>query len=114
MHRKVKNYIRQYDSCQRNKPARHALYREMRLSETLTRLWEWITIDFVTKLLISEGNNMIMVVVDRLTKYIYMIPITEKIDAKAIVNLLLKNIFANHGTPSKITSDRDKLFISNI
>jgi hypothetical protein len=57
---------------------------------------------------------MIMVVVDRLTKYVYIIPTTERIDAKAIVNLLLRYVFANHGTPSKITSDRDKLFTSNM
>ena len=114
MHRKVKNYIRQCDSCQRNKPARHAPYGAMRTPETPTRPWEWITMDFITKLPVSEGNDMIMVVVDRLTKYAYMIPTTERIDARAMANLLLRYVFANHGTPSKITSDRDKLFTSNM
>ena len=70
--------------------------------------------DFITKLPVSEGNDMIMVVVDRLTKDAYMIPTIEKIDARAMANLLLRYVFANHGTPSKITSDRDKLFTSNI
>jgi hypothetical protein len=70
--------------------------------------------DFITKLLVSEGNDMIMVVVDRLTKYAYIIPTTERIDARTIATLLLRYIFANHRTPSKITSDRDKLFTSNI
>jgi putative transposase len=55
-----------------------------------------------------------MVVVDRLTKYSYIIPTTETIDAKAMVSLLFRYIFANHGTPEKITSDRDKLFTSKI
>jgi hypothetical protein len=57
---------------------------------------------------------MIIVVVDRLTKYAYIIPITEIITASGLANLLLRYIFTNHGTLSKITSDRDKLFISNI
>jgi hypothetical protein len=70
--------------------------------------------DFITKLPISEGNDIIIVVVDRLTKYAYMILTTETIDARQMANLSLRYIFANHGTPSKITSDRDKLFTSNI
>jgi hypothetical protein len=57
---------------------------------------------------------MIMVVVDRLTKYSYMIPTTETIDAKAMASLLFRYIFANHGTPEKMTSDRDKLFTSKM
>jgi transposase InsO family protein len=114
LHRRVKRYIQQCDSCQRNKPSRHAPYGEMKISETPTRPWEWITMDFITKLPVSEGNDMIMVVVDRLTKYAYMIPTTETINARAMANLLLRYIFANHGTPDKITSDRDKLFTSNM
>ena len=70
--------------------------------------------DFITKLPVSEGNDMIMVVEDRLTKYAYIIPTTERIDARTMATLLLRHVFANHGTPSKITSDRDKLFTSNI
>jgi transposase InsO family protein len=114
LHRKVKNYIRQCDSCQRNKSSRHAPYGEMGLAEVPKQPWEWITMDFITKLPISEGNDMIMVVVDRLTKYAYMIPTTETIDARQMANLLLRYVFTNHGTPSKITSDRDKLFTSNM
>jgi hypothetical protein len=57
---------------------------------------------------------MIIVVVDRLTKYVYIILIIEAINAQAIANLLLRYIFINYRTLDKITSDRDKLFISNI
>lgn len=55
-----------------------------------------------------------MVVVDWLTKYSYIIPITETINAEIMVFLLFRYIFANHGTPEKMTSDRDKLFTSKI
>jgi hypothetical protein len=55
-----------------------------------------------------------MVVVDRLTKYSYIIPTTETINARAIASLLFRYIFTNHRTPEKMTSDRDKLFTSNI
>ena len=36
--------------------------------------------DFITKLLVLEGYDMIMVIVDRLTKYAYMILTIETIN----------------------------------
>jgi hypothetical protein len=114
VHKKVRRYIKKCDTCQRNKPSRHTPYGELQNAEVPTRPWEWITIDFITKLPESEGHDMIMVVVDRLTKYSYMIPTTETIDARAMASLLFRYIFANHGTPEKMTSDRDKLFTSNM
>ncbi|KAJ5939538.1 Retrotransposon polyprotein [Penicillium verhagenii] len=41
---------------------------------------EWIIIDFITKLPILDRYNIIMVIINRLTKYAYMIPTTETID----------------------------------
>jgi hypothetical protein len=70
--------------------------------------------DFITKLPISEGHDMIMVIVDRLTKYAYMIPTTETIDAGQMANIVLRHMVANHGMPSRIILDRDKLFTSNM
>lgn len=114
VYKKVRKYIGNCDTCLRDKPTRHLPYGEMQISEVPKKPWEWITMDFITKLPESEGHDMIMVIVDKLTKYAYMIPTTEKIDAKQMASILVRNIFANHGTPRKITSDRDKLFTSNM
>jgi transposase InsO family protein len=114
MMRKVRNYIKDCDTCQRNKPARHAPYGELQLSEVPSRPWEWITMDFITKLPVSDNCDMIMVIVDRLTKYACMIPTSETIEASQMASLIIQHVFSNHGTPSKITSDRDKLFTSNM
>jgi hypothetical protein len=71
-------------------------------------------IDFIIKLPILERYDIIIVIVDRLTKYAYIIPTTETINAGQIANIILRYIVINYGIPSKIISDRDKLFISNI
>jgi antitoxin component of RelBE/YafQ-DinJ toxin-antitoxin module len=55
-----------------------------------------------------------MVIVDRLIKYAYIILTTKTITAEQIANILLRYMVANHRIPSKIISNRDKLFISNI
>jgi hypothetical protein len=52
-----------------------------------------------------------MVVMDRLTKYIHLIPMTTKIMAPQLVPLFIGHVVMNHGMPKYITLDRDKLFI---
>jgi hypothetical protein len=59
----------------------------------------------------SKGYDYLIVVIDRLTKYIHLIPATTKITAPQLVPLFIGYIVMNHGMPKYITSDRDKLFM---
>jgi len=43
-----------------------------------------ISADFITKLLLAQGYDSILVVVDWLTKIVYFIPATEKTLAKGL------------------------------
>ncbi|ERF69955.1 hypothetical protein EPUS_08766 [Endocarpon pusillum Z07020] len=49
---------------------------------------------------------------DRLTKYAYFIPYLESSTAEDMAHTFLQYVYANHGMPSEIISDRDKLFTS--
>ena len=75
--------------------------------------------DFITKLpkskdpTTTEVYDAIMVIVDRLTKYVIMLPFKEKYNAEQLAFLLLDRLIRDHGIPESITSDRDKLFTSN-
>jgi len=53
---------------------RDTYHMESTVPQTPTKPWEWITIDFIVKLPISEGFDTITVITDRLTKYIHLIP----------------------------------------
>ena len=46
--------------------------------------WMHILADFITKLLLAQGYNSILVVVDWLTKIVYFVPATEKTSAKGL------------------------------
>jgi hypothetical protein len=59
-----------------------------------------------------KGYNYLIVVIDRLTKYIHLIPITTKIIAPQLVPLFIGHVIINHRMLKYITSDRDKLFTS--
>jgi len=53
---------------------------KLRLNIVLERLWQYISVDFITKLPVSRGHNSILVVYDKFSKISYFITITEKIN----------------------------------
>ena len=55
--------------------------------------------------------NIILVVVDKYTKWGYFITYIEEITAKDLAGIYTKEIFARHGALAKIISDRDPKFV---
>ena len=51
-------------------------------------------------------------IIDRLIKYIYLMPYLKVFNAEDLIYIFVKTIIAQHGTPDEIISDRDKLFTS--
>jgi hypothetical protein len=70
--------------------------------------------DFIETLPKSEGKDTILIVVDKLTKYAYFIPLSQPFTTKTIVQLFIDNIFMLHGLPLAIITDRDRIFISQL
>ncbi|GJV08210.1 putative reverse transcriptase domain-containing protein [Tanacetum coccineum] len=76
---------------------------------------ERIAIDFVIKLpRTSSGHDTIWVIVDRLTKSAHFLPMREDYKMDGIARLYLNEIFARHGVPISIISDRDSHFNNTI
>ncbi|GJT09995.1 putative reverse transcriptase domain-containing protein [Tanacetum coccineum] len=72
-----------------------------------------IAMDFVTKLpKTSSGHEKIWVIVDRLTKSAYFLPMREDYKMDRLARLYLNEIVARHGVPISIISDRDSRFTS--
>ena len=69
--------------------------------------------DFIEGLSKSNQYSVIMVVVDRLTKYAHFIPISHPYSATKIANLFSQHVMKLHGLPDSIISDRDPTFTSN-
>lgn len=68
--------------------------------------------DFFTGLPMVQKNNMVFIVVDRLSKMIRLIPMPEKSTAQEVADAFLANVVKLHGLPQKIVSDRDVRFTS--
>jgi transposase InsO family protein len=79
------------------------------------RPWRHISVDFVGPLPENEGANIVMVVVDRITKLRHYIPCHAEegnLDLKNVIKLFLRYIWKHHGLPDSIISDRGSVFIS--
>jgi transposase InsO family protein len=116
---KVALYIKKCADCQRNKHSTHAPYREMQPIELLSEPWSNISIDFVTELPLSKDStiglfyDLILVIVDRFTKYALIISFQRDYTAVQLAHVLKDQLIQDHSIPKTIISDRDKLFTSN-
>jgi hypothetical protein len=72
--------------------------------------WTHMSLNFITDLPESEGNMMILVVVDRFTKMAHVIPLAKK-DSPTVAKAYLDNIWKYHGFPEDVVSDRDTTFM---
>nr|GEY06568.1 hypothetical protein [Tanacetum cinerariifolium] len=83
------------------------------LQQTEIPVWKWerIAMDFVTKLpRTSSGHDTIWVIVDRLTKSAYFLPMREDYKMDRLARLYLNEIKARHGVLISVISDRDSRF----
>jgi len=75
-------------------------------------IWEDVAMDFITGLRTSFGYSVIMVVVDRLSKYAHFSALTGNYNSKKVVEVFMLNIVKLHGMPKSIVFYRDKVFES--
>lgn len=74
--------------------------------------WSHISTDFIKALPKSKGKEVILVVVDRLTKYAHFLPLSHPYTIQDVVQIFMDHIYKSHGMPMTIVSDRDRIFTS--
>lgn len=67
--------------------------------------------DFITGFpRIVRQHDSIMVVVDKLTKFVHFIPVKSKFSTSDVAQVSIKYVFKLHGVPNKIVFDKNKKF----
>jgi hypothetical protein len=108
----VFDFVKTCTICKRNKSQRHKPYGFLKQLPIPSRPWNSISMDFIEQLPISSGFTDILVIVDRLTKQAIFIPTHNTINAPELAKLFVAHVFAKHGVPSHVTSDRGSEFVS--
>ncbi len=71
-----------------------------------------IALDFVTALLLYQGNTVVLTVVDRFSKAAHLIPLPKLPSAKKTKVTVIDHVFRIHGLPMNVVSDRGPQFVS--
>ncbi len=89
----------------------------MRSLKVFKEVWKFIILNFIIKLSLSKNlitninYNSILIIINRLTKYIYFINYLKTSNIEDLIYTFLQIIFVNYNMLVEIISDRDKLFI---
>ena len=107
----VKNYIKFCPLCQSNKAVTTKKAGLLSPTQAPKSRWQIVGMDFVTALPVTaRGYSAILVVIDKLTKMVRLIPCTENVGAKETAELFLRYVFKDHGMPSQFITDRGTQF----
>jgi len=114
MKRDVTSFVQQCGLCQQ---AKHTNTQPAGLLQPLPvpqGAWRDISLDFVEGLPKVDIYSVILVVVDRFTKYTHFMALKHPYTALSVAKVLYDNVIKLHGMPQSMVSDRDKVFTSHV
>jgi len=108
--RDVGKYVEGCDLCQRMKNRMEELAEKLKLSEVPKKPWSHLTVDFIMKLLVVAGKDVVLVVCDRLSKITHFVATTEGTSVEGLARLFRDNIWKLYGLLKSVVSDREPQF----
>lgn len=100
--------------CAQNKTSTHPPSGLLHPLPVPSRPWSHIPLDFVSGLPPSNGNTVILTIIDKFSKLAHFIPLPKPSSTRETADLLETNVFSLHGIPSDIVSDQGPQFISHV
>ncbi|KAM4582555.1 uncharacterized protein V3H82_006561 [Fundulus diaphanus] len=100
--------------CSRGKSSNKPPSGYLQPLPTPSRPWSHISLDFVTGLPLSQGNSVILTIVDRFSKAAHFVALPKLPTAAETADLLVLHVIRLHGIPLDIVSDRGPQFTSRV
>jgi hypothetical protein len=112
MRKDILQFFIECEVCQRNKGETVKPPNVLQPLPIPASMWTNISMDFIVGLPKAVDKSVIMVVVDRLSKYAHFFSLPHPFTTKLVAQVFLDHIFKLHGMPTSIVSDRDPTFTS--
>lgn len=110
----VQQFVRQCMTCQQAKTERISPAGLLQPLPIPKRPWAVVSLDFIEGLPKSNGYDVILVVVDKFSKYAHFVLLKHPYTALSVATSYMQNIFKLHGLPMALISDRDRIFTSSL
>jgi len=102
------------DLCQQIKNRTEEVAGKLKLGEVPEKLWMHISVDFITKLLIVTGKNVILVVCDKLSKITHFVVTMEETSAEGLARLFRDNVWRLYGLLESVVLDKKLQFAAEL
>jgi len=112
--RDMERDVKRCDMCQRMKNKTETPVGKLKLSEVLEKPWTHLTVDFITKLLLVAGKDVILVVCNMLSKMTHFVATTEGTSVEGLARLFRDNIWKLHKLPESVVPDRGLQFAAEL
>ena len=109
----ISKFIASCGECQRSKDRNYLLPGLLHPLKIPGDICSSVGMDFATLPKSIDGFDFLLVITDRLSKFLVAIPTKKTLSAEECASLVYTNWFLRgFGFPDEIVSDRDKLFVS--
>ena len=88
--------------------------RKLKLRKVPEKPWTHLTVDFIMKLPIVAGKDVILVVCNRLSKMMYFVATMEGTLVEGLARLFRDNMWKLHRLPESVVSDREPQFATEL
>jgi hypothetical protein len=113
MKQDVRNFVFECDVCQCNKGETVKSPGTLQPLPIPPAIWRDMSMDFIVGLPKSSNKSVIMVVVDRLSKYSHFCPLQHPFIASNVAQFFMDQVFKLHGMLHSIVSNHNPTFTSN-
>jgi hypothetical protein len=110
----VQDWVRTCTTCQQNKTMAQQPGGLLQPLEVSSQVWADVSMDFIEGLPKVAGKSVILMVVDRFSKYAHFIALGHPYTASSVARAFFDGIVRLHGFPLSIVSDRDPVFTGHV
>ena len=100
--------------CQRIKNRVEVPVGKLKLSKVPEKLWTYLIVNFITKLLLVVRKNVILIVCNRLSKIMHFVATTKETSVEWLARLFRDNMWKLYRLLESIVSDRELQFVAEM